>query len=85
MIKVRSKRNEITFMCILSACSHSGLIENGLLVFHNMEREYKVTIEHYGCVVDLLDRAGLLADMKRVVEEMPIGAYANVWRALLNT
>ena len=86
MLEVGAKPNEITFICVLSACSHSGLVKEGLRVFDSMEREHKVipTVEHYGCIVDLLGRAGLLADAKRVVEAMPMGADANVWRALLS-
>lgn len=86
MLECRTKPNEITFICVLSACSHSGLVDDGLRVFHSMEKQHKVTptVEHYGCVVDLLGRAGLLDDAKRVIGAMPMAADADVWRALIS-
>ncbi|OVA16769.1 Pentatricopeptide repeat [Macleaya cordata] len=85
MLADGTKPNEITFICVLSACSHSGLVDDGLRVFHSMGKDYNVapTIEHYGCIVDLLGRAGLLQDARDVIERMPMKADGNVWRALL--
>ena len=53
-----------TYQSILSACSHAGLVDNGLLIFNQMGEENKIrpSREHYGCVVDLLSRAGCLPD-----------------------
>lgn len=80
------KPNEITFICVLSACSHSGLVEDGLRSFNGMERDHGISpaIEHYVCVVDLLGRAGLIDDAKEFIEEMPMEANGDVWRALLS-
>lgn len=84
MLESGLKPNEITFICALAACSHSGLVSDGLQIFNSM-KYYNVvpTVEHYGCLVDLLGRAGLLDDAKRVIETMPIEADGNIWRALL--
>ncbi|KAI0510801.1 hypothetical protein KFK09_011410 [Dendrobium nobile] len=80
------KPNEITFICVLSACSHSGLVDEGLRSFGRMKRDHGIspTIEHYVCVVDLLGRAGLIDEAKKFIEDMPMPANGDVWRALLS-
>ncbi|KAI3725894.1 hypothetical protein L1987_65690 [Smallanthus sonchifolius] len=69
----RTKPDDITFIALLSACSHSGLINQGQALFENMETDYGVTrrMEHYGCIVDLLGRAGLLESAYTIVDTMP--------------
>ncbi|XP_057500907.1 pentatricopeptide repeat-containing protein At1g11290, chloroplastic-like [Actinidia eriantha] len=56
MKKNEARRNAVTYMCILSACSHSGLVDDGLTIFNQMVEDNKIkpSHEHYGCVVDLL-------------------------------
>lgn len=78
--------NRVTFLTLLSACSHSGMIEKGLELFRSMVEEFKITPEvaHYGCVVDLLGRGGHLDEARRFIESMPIKPDASVWRALLS-
>ncbi|KAM0990902.1 hypothetical protein ACFX13_009482 [Malus domestica] len=78
--------NGATFVAVLSACRHSGLTEIGLQLFHTMVHDFKISPElvHYGCVVDLLGRAGRLDEAKEFIESMPIEPDASVWRALLN-
>ncbi|XVF01723.1 hypothetical protein REPUB_Repub04eG0113200 [Reevesia pubescens] len=78
--------NEVTFISILSACSHSGMIEEGLHLFNSMVRDFNITpqLAHYGCVVDLLGRAGSLDKAREFIESMPIKPDASVWRALLS-
>ncbi|KAJ4967728.1 hypothetical protein NE237_014429 [Protea cynaroides] len=85
MLEKGIKPNRITFLCVLAACSHSGLVDDGLRIFHIMMNDHNIrpTIEHYGCMVDLFGRAGLLNDAKQVIETMPIEADGNIWRALL--
>ncbi|KAL5983549.1 hypothetical protein ACLOJK_017636 [Asimina triloba] len=85
MLESGIKPNEITFICVLSACSHSGLVDDGLRIFNSMVMDHGLvpTVEHYGCVVDLLGRAGLLAYAEQIIENMPMGADGNIWRALL--
>jgi pentatricopeptide repeat protein len=77
--------NQITFIALLTACGRAGLVEIGLYWFEAMVAEYKVTplMVHYGCVVDLLGRAGLFVEAIRVIERMPFTADASVWGALL--
>ncbi|GAB4841544.1 hypothetical protein Ancab_022258 [Ancistrocladus abbreviatus] len=85
MERDRVKPNEITFIAILSACSHVGLVELGWLYFNNMSVVYgmKPKIEHYGCMVDLLGRAGHLNEAEDLVMRMPFDANAAIWGSLL--
>ncbi|KAK6157675.1 hypothetical protein DH2020_011923 [Rehmannia glutinosa] len=79
------KPDGITFIGILCACSHMGLVKDGLDHFHSMISEYSIEpqIEHYGCVVDLLARNGLLEQAMEFVHKMPIKADSVIWTALL--
>nr|XP_043622217.1 putative pentatricopeptide repeat-containing protein At3g08820 [Erigeron canadensis] len=75
-----------TFIGILCGCVHGGLVDDGKQYFNNMKRVYSVTpsIEHYGCMVDLLGRAGLLNEAHLLIKDMPMEPNAIVWGALLN-
>ncbi|KAJ0975294.1 hypothetical protein J5N97_017259 [Dioscorea zingiberensis] len=75
----------ITFISVLYACSHAGLVEQGYEYFHRMEEKYGIerSIEHYGCMVDLYGRAGLLEEAYEFVMKMPIKSNAVIWRTLL--
>ncbi|KAL2539704.1 Tetratricopeptide repeat (TPR)-like superfamily protein [Abeliophyllum distichum] len=79
------KLDGITFIGILCACSHMGLVDDGLNYFHSMINEYSIEprIEHYGCVVDLLARAGLLEQAVEFIKKMPIAADCVIWTTLL--
>ncbi|KAK2988860.1 hypothetical protein RJ640_005813 [Escallonia rubra] len=74
-----------TFMGLLCGCTHAGLVHDGRKFFDSMKRVFSVTpsIEHYGCIVDLLGRAGLLDEAHQLIKTMPIEANAIVWGALL--
>lgn len=79
------KPDGITFLGILSACTHMGLVSDGFSYFQSMVDDYLIVpqIEHYGCLVDLLGRAGLLPQAVDFVSKMPIKADAVIWTALL--
>ncbi|PON39996.1 DYW domain containing protein [Parasponia andersonii] len=81
------KPNHVTFVGVLSACSHVGLVNEGLGYFDSMSKEYGLipNLEHYVCAVDLLGRAGLLSDAKEFIEKMPIKPDAIIWRTLLSS
>ncbi|XP_050235897.1 putative pentatricopeptide repeat-containing protein At1g69350, mitochondrial [Mercurialis annua] len=85
MIQIGIKPNDITFMNILSACSHSGYVEEGKLYFNSMQ-DFRVepNSEHFACMVDLLSRAGDLDEAYRIIKSMPHPAEASIWGALLN-
>ncbi|CAA7406561.1 unnamed protein product [Spirodela intermedia] len=76
----------VTFLGVLCACTHAGRVEEGRRFFSAMDRDYSVTpqIEHYGCMVDLLGRSGLLEEAFRFVKGMPIEPNAVVWGTLLS-
>ncbi|KAH7669257.1 TPR-like protein [Dioscorea alata] len=78
--------NEVTFICVLSACGRMGLVDRGRQIFDSMNRVYGIEprVEHYGGFVDLLSRAGLLEEARRVVLEMPMEPDPYVLGALLN-
>lgn len=85
MERSRVVPNYITFVGLLSACSHGGLVEKGLELFYSMQSQYSIAprIELYGCVVDLLGRAGRLTEAYEFIKCMPIEPDAVVWGALL--
>lgn len=76
---------DITFTAVLAACSHGGLVERGWEIFQSMKRDYGVEprLEHYGCMVDLLGRAGKLEEAEKFVLDMPVTPNAPIWGALL--
>ncbi|XP_059278318.1 pentatricopeptide repeat-containing protein At1g26900, mitochondrial [Lycium ferocissimum] len=77
--------NEVTFLAVFSACSHGGLVAEGVSCFRKMVLEYGLTpkIEHYGCLIDILGRAGLLETARELIKGLPIEGDATAWRALL--
>lgn len=79
------KPDAVTFTGVLTACSHAGLTEQGLRYYDVMRSEYGIPtrMEHYGCVVDLLGRAGRLDEAMSVVETMPMRPNEVVLGALL--
>ncbi|XP_057970479.1 putative pentatricopeptide repeat-containing protein At3g08820 [Malania oleifera] len=74
-----------TFIGLLCGCSHAGLVDEGRRYFYSMNRIFCLTptIEHYGCMVDLLSRAGLLEEAHQMIKSMPMEANAVIWGALL--
>ncbi|KAF8031830.1 hypothetical protein BT93_D0903 [Corymbia citriodora subsp. variegata] len=85
MIAEGIKPDDMTFVGVLSACSHMGLVDEGWLYFTSMSDVYSITpkIEHYGCMVDILARAGQLREARELIRQMPFAPDAVVWRALL--
>eukprot|EP01018_Ginkgo_biloba_P010846 Gb_36538 [translate_table: standard] len=77
--------DHITFIGVLSACSHAGLVDKGLQYFDCMSEEYCIVpkVEHYACMVDLLGRAGHLDEALDFITKMPLEPNAVVWGALL--
>ncbi|KAF9604180.1 hypothetical protein IFM89_003926 [Coptis chinensis] len=80
--------DNICFVIVLSACSHAGLVNEGCRYFDVMQKEYSIlpTADHYMCMVDLLGRAGRIADAYRTIVEVmpPVEPNAGVWGALLS-
>ncbi|KAG0512489.1 hypothetical protein BDA96_10G018200 [Sorghum bicolor] len=80
-----AKPDGITFVGVILACTHGGLVDEGKLLFNSMREEFglKPRIEHYGCMVDLLGRAGLLKEADSLIASMPMEPDAVIWGALL--
>lgn len=85
MLKTDIKPNHVTFIGVLTACSHVGLVDQGRHLFATMEKYYGVapSVDHYTCMVDLLGRAGHLEEAIELIETMPMEPTAVVWGALL--
>lgn len=80
------RANEVTLICVLSACSHSGSVEKGLEIFRSMKESHGIEAskEHYGCVVDLLCRSGKMVDAYEFVKSMPIEVTESIIGAFFN-
>ncbi|CAK9174992.1 unnamed protein product [Ilex paraguariensis] len=85
MLKHGSKPDHVTYISLLSACSHGGLVDEGLQYFSSMTLEFGVPagIEHCVCIVDLLGRSGRLSEAEAFIKEMPVSPNDFVWRSLL--
>ncbi|KAL3741932.1 hypothetical protein ACJRO7_017416 [Eucalyptus globulus] len=81
----RIKLDHITFVAVLTACSHIGLVEEGYGFLLSMETDYGIPprMENYACAIDLFGRAGLVNEAKALVELMPFQPDMMVWRTLL--
>ncbi|XP_059430617.1 pentatricopeptide repeat-containing protein At5g59600-like [Corylus avellana] len=79
------KLDHLTFTAVLTACSHAGMVELGQSLFHLMQEKYGIVprLEHYACMVDLLGRAGKLAEAYDLIMKMPAEPDLFVWGALL--
>ncbi|KAM0951711.1 putative tetratricopeptide-like helical domain superfamily [Dioscorea sansibarensis] len=85
MLQQGERPDGITFVGALSACVHAGMVEKGYSYFRLMTEDYLITpwIEHYGCMVVLLGRAGLLNEAIEFARRMPMEPDCVVWSALL--
>uniref|UniRef100_A0A0D9VQ03 Pentacotripeptide-repeat region of PRORP domain-containing protein n=1 Tax=Leersia perrieri TaxID=77586 RepID=A0A0D9VQ03_9ORYZ len=81
------KPDGVTLLAVLTAFAHKGFVEEGRAMFSAMLNgnygKVDLTVEHYGCMVDLLGRAGQLAEAYAMIEQMPIPSSAVIWGALL--
>ncbi|CAN6181925.1 unnamed protein product [Urochloa humidicola] len=78
--------NETTFICILSSCAHGGLVLEGWWCFDRMVRFYNIEpkAEHFGCMMDLLGRAGLLRDSEKLIKNLQAKVSPALWGALIS-
>lgn len=81
------KPDNVSFVSVLSACSHSGLTETGLQLFDSMVWDFGMDPQHthYGCMVDLLGRGGHFSEAIAFINSMPVEPDASIWRALLSS
>ncbi|XP_010674560.2 putative pentatricopeptide repeat-containing protein At1g56570 [Beta vulgaris subsp. vulgaris] len=87
MIRSGIRPDRVVFMAVLSACSHAGLVNEGLSYFNSMLSEYSITPDQdiYGCVVDLLGRAGKVEAAYELIKNMPVDPNDSVWGALVGS
>ncbi|KAL9326407.1 hypothetical protein ACSQ67_007052 [Phaseolus vulgaris] len=85
MLRIGIQPDDQTFTGVLSACSHSGMVDEGMSVFDRMNREFGITpnVRHYGCMVDLLGRVGLLDKAYQLIMSMVVKPDSTIWRTLL--
>ncbi|XP_057822393.1 pentatricopeptide repeat-containing protein At4g02750 [Cryptomeria japonica] len=87
MQQSRTKPNHVTFIGLLSACCHTGLVQQGWKYFCSMSQDYhiKPTLDHYCCMVDLLGRAGHLDEALKLINQMVIEPTAAIWVSFLSS
>ncbi|KAK4795590.1 hypothetical protein SAY86_027916 [Trapa natans] len=85
MMEEGAEPNEVTFLSLLAACSHSGLVTEGCKLFSMMEWTFdiKPTLDHYTCLVDLLARSGRLEDAMAVITKMLLIPDGRIWGAIV--
>lgn len=85
MVQSGVRPNEVTFTSVLHACSHAGLVDEGLCLFKSMLESKKVNpqTDHYTCIVDLLGRAGRLEEAYDLIKSMKFSPNHAIWGALL--
>lgn len=87
MISLGISPSPISFVSVLGACSHEGLVEEGRSLFNSMVKEHRIfpTVEHYACMVDLLGRANQLEEAEKIIQDMRIEPGPKVWGSLLGS
>lgn len=85
MVQSGIRPNEVTFTSVLHACSHAGLVDDGLSLFNFISGSFPLCLRmnHYTCMVDLLGRAGRLEEAHELIKSMPFQPSHTVWGALL--
>ncbi|KAG0540696.1 hypothetical protein BDA96_03G431300 [Sorghum bicolor] len=77
--------DDLSLLAMLTACTHAGLVSEGLEIFHRMKKDFGIDpkVEHYGALVDLLGRAGRLDQARHAIETMPMEPTPELWGSLL--
>ncbi|XP_023750633.1 pentatricopeptide repeat-containing protein At2g21090 [Lactuca sativa] len=85
MVRSKVKPDRITFIILLSSCSHSGLVQEGVNLFNNMIQDHGISPdeEHYACLIDLLGRGGCFDEVVNCLQKMKVEPDVRVWKALL--
>ncbi|KAM0944831.1 putative tetratricopeptide-like helical domain superfamily, DYW domain-containing protein [Dioscorea sansibarensis] len=85
MLKTSTRPDAITYIGVLSACTHAGMATKGRELFSRMVTDHGIipNVVHYGCLVDLLGRTGHLKEAFQTIKNMPMRPNATVWGALL--
>ncbi|KAK1438206.1 hypothetical protein QVD17_04012 [Tagetes erecta] len=85
MINKGLKPDKVTFLCVLTACNHSGMVQEGKMVYESMKTIYGIDPEsqHLACMVDLLGHKGLLEEAERLLKQTPVNNKSVIWSSLL--
>lgn len=86
MIDQGIKPDDVIYVGVLSACNHAGLVEEGFKYFDKLRFEHEIqpTIRHYGCMIDLMGRAGMINEAIELIKSMPMEPNDVLWRSLLS-
>lgn len=87
MVSTGVSPSPISFVSVLGACSHSGLVEEGKFLFQSMIKDHGITptVEHIACMVDLLGRANQLDEAAKIIQDMRMEPGPKVWGSLLGS
>ncbi|KAL7094533.1 hypothetical protein ACP275_11G109600 [Erythranthe tilingii] len=85
LVKSGNKLDHVTFVGVLSACTHAGLVDKGLEYFYSITEKHGLshTSDHYACVVDLLSRSGRFKEAEDIIKKMPMKPDKFLWASLL--
>lgn len=85
LLESGTRPDHVTFVGVLSACVHAGLVDKGLEYFHSIREKHGliITEDHYACVVDLLSRSGRFKEAEQIIREMPTKPDKFLWASLL--
>lgn len=85
LLQTGTRPDHVTFVAVLSACTHAGLVEKGIQYFHSIKDLCGLmpTAEHYACLIDLLSRAGRFKEAEDYIDEMPMKPDRFLWASLL--
>ncbi|XLS90857.1 hypothetical protein HN51_066865 [Arachis hypogaea] len=85
MLKQGVRPDDVVFVALLTACSHGGSVDQGRQLFRSMKTTHGISprIVHYGCMVDLLGRAGLLEEALDLIQCMPMEPNDVIWGSLV--
>ncbi|KAA8521114.1 hypothetical protein F0562_011733 [Nyssa sinensis] len=84
-VQMNVKPDATTFVALLSACSHAGMVEEGTKIFGAMFENYGIApqLDHFACMVDILGRAGKILEAEKLIRKMPMEPDSVVWSAML--
>ncbi|KAL5098742.1 hypothetical protein RYX36_003069 [Vicia faba] len=87
MISCGKKPDDITFIAVLTACSHSALVDEGVEIFNAMLQKFEVVpkLDHYTCIIDCLGRAGRFHEVEVILDTMPYKDDTIVWEVVLSS
>ncbi|KAI6706074.1 hypothetical protein NL676_009036 [Syzygium grande] len=87
MIGLGVKADSITFVAVLTACSHGGLVDAGISIFNSMQQEHGVEplLDHYVCIIDCLGRAGCFNEVEGLIDKIPYRDDPVLWEVLLSS